>query len=44
VLAHDNIVEKAFKLRRHARIDQCRIGLLEDAEQRQATMKFCESD
>ena len=36
LLAHDDIVEQAFKLRRHARIDQRRIGLLEDAEQRQA--------
>ena len=36
LLADHDIVEQAFKLRRHARIDQCRIGLFEDAEQRQA--------
>ena len=36
LLANHDIVEQAFKLRRHARIDQCRIGLFENAEQRQA--------
>src|SRR3979409_2394655 len=32
LLADNHIVEQAFKLRRDARIDQCRIGLFEDAE------------
>jgi hypothetical protein len=36
LLADHDIIEHAFKLRRDARIDQCRIGLFEDAEQRQA--------
>ena len=35
LLTDNHIVEQAFKLRRHARVDQCRIGLLKDAEQRQ---------
>ena len=38
LLADNDIVEQAFKLRRDARIDQCRIGLFEDAEQRQASL------
>ncbi len=33
LLADDDIVQKAFELRRHARVDQSRIGLFEDAEQ-----------
>ena len=36
LFAHNDIVEQAFKLRRHAGIDQRRIGLFENAEQRQA--------
>jgi hypothetical protein len=36
LLADNDVVEQAFKLRRHARIDQRWIGLFEDAEQRQA--------
>ena len=36
LLADNDIVEQTFKLRRHARIDQRRIGLLENAEQCQA--------
>ena len=36
LLADNDIVEQAFKLRRHARVDQRRIGLFENAEQRQA--------
>ena len=36
LLADNDIVEQAFQLRRDARIDQRRIGLFEDAEQRQA--------
>ena len=36
LLANHDIVEQAFKLRRHPRIDQCRVGLFEDAEQREA--------
>src|SRR5829696_6540349 len=32
-------IEQAFKLRRDARIDQNRIGLFEDAEQRQASLR-----
>ena len=35
LLADNNIVEQAFKLRRHPRIDQGRVGLFENAEQRQ---------
>ena len=38
LLANDHIVEQAFKPRRDARIDECRIGLFEDAEQRQASL------
>src|SRR5215204_7037074 len=38
LLSHNHIVEQAFKLRRDARIDQNRIGLFEDAEQRQASL------
>ena len=36
LFADNDIVEQTFKLRRHARIDQRRIGLFENAEQRQA--------
>ena len=36
LLADHHIVEQAFELRRHPRIDQGRIGLFENAEQRQA--------
>src|SRR6202140_3471575 len=36
LLADYDIVEQAFKLCRHARINQCRISLFENAEQRQA--------
>jgi hypothetical protein len=32
LLADNDIVEQAFKLRRHARVDQRRIGLFEDTE------------
>ena len=35
LLADNDIVEQAFKLRRHPRIDQRRVGLFENAEQRQ---------
>ena len=39
IAPNDNhIVEQTFKLRRDARIDQCRIGLFEDAEKRQASL------
>src|ERR1700729_3666855 len=36
LLADHHIVEQAFKLRRHPRINQGRVGLFENAEQRQA--------
>ena len=36
LLADNDIVEQAFKLRRHPRIDQGRVGLFENTEQRQA--------
>jgi hypothetical protein len=36
LFADNDIVEQALELRRHSRIDQCRIGLFENAEQRQA--------
>ena len=39
LLADNDIVEQAFKLRRHARIDQRWIGLFENAEQRQVILK-----
>ena len=34
LLADNDIVEQAFKLRRHPRIDQSRVGLFENTEQR----------
>ena len=36
LLADNDIVEQAFKLRRQPRINQSRVGLFENAEQRQA--------
>jgi hypothetical protein len=36
LFAENDVIEQAFKLRRHARIDQRRIGLFENAEQRKA--------
>ena len=36
LFADNDIVEQALELRRHSRIDQCRIGLFENAEQRQS--------
>ena len=36
LLGDNDIVEQAFKLRRHPQIDQSRVGLFENAEQRQA--------
>ena len=36
LLANNHIVEQAFELRRHPRIDQGRVGLFENTEQRQA--------
>jgi hypothetical protein len=33
LLANHDIVKRAFELRRDARVNQCRIGLLEDAKQ-----------
>jgi hypothetical protein len=36
LLADNHIVEQAFKLRRHPRINQGRVGLFENTEQRQA--------
>ena len=36
LLADHHIVEQAFELRRHPRIDQGRVGLFENTEQRQA--------
>src|SRR6266446_55998 len=38
LLADNDIVEQAFKLRRHARIDQRWIGPLENSEQREASL------
>jgi hypothetical protein len=38
LLADNDIVEQAFKLRRHPRIDQGRVGLFENTEQRQASL------
>jgi hypothetical protein len=38
LLADNDIVEQAFKLRRHPRIDQRRVGLFENTEQRQASL------
>ena len=38
LLADNDIVEQAFKLRRHPRIDQGRAGLFENTEQRQASL------
>jgi len=38
LLADHDLVEQAFELRRYARIDQRRIGLLENPEQRQASL------
>ena len=38
LLADHDLVEKAFELRCHARVDQRRIGLFENPEQRQASL------
>jgi hypothetical protein len=38
LLADHDFVEQAFELRRYARIDQRRIGLFENSEQRQARL------
>jgi hypothetical protein len=38
LLADNDLVEMAFQLRRQTRIDQRRIGLFENAEQRQARL------
>src|SRR5262249_37526598 len=38
LLANHNLVEQAFELRRYARVNQRRIGLLENPEQRQASL------
>ena len=40
LLADHDLVEQAFELRRYARVDQRRIGLLENPEQRQAQSRW----